>query len=294
MGIFWDPQFGIFNDGADLLKPKTVQEQQMLPRKKGELTTVPYGDIQGYNERSMQNEKDFAAIKDRLVMGLTPQKNEEQFKSSREFKNKPEAFVVHWTGDQFRYSGVDKNTGEKNWILDENGNKIPKPINQLINSMATRNKKGEMVPGKSVHYVMDANGNIVQTLSENLQAGHVLGAAGNPKKPKESPAITEPQKQDSFTQFPTKVSSKNALGIEVAFDPTIKGNQLSETMTNNLREFLITTMLQHNLSPKNLYAHGEIQADRGGGKGEMVEFMKDFRKNLPKYLDEYADKYGLK
>jgi hypothetical protein len=289
----WDSIFGIIPSmmvnisQPNLPAQQTLQQAQQIPsRVSGELTTVPYGDINGYNERSMQNEKDWAAIKDRLAMGLTPQQSEKQFISKKEMKDKQLSLVLHWTGDQYKYSGIDKNTGEKIWKLDAEGNKIQKSIEDLMKSMQN----------KSVQYMMTGittdTPEIKQTLSTDLVGAHTIGAKTNPKN--EKTWITEPENVGSYTRFPTKVSNRNAIGIEVAYDPNLKGNKFSEKGAAALREFIITTMLQKNLSPKDIYAHSEIQKKTTEHGGEMVDFIKDFRKNLPQYLDEYAQKNGFK
>jgi len=226
-------------------------------------------EIRPYNNRTSQNESDWDLYKTRLVMGLPPKKHEQQFKKSNQ-NIKPTALVLHWTGDQYRktYAG--------NFIKDEQGNKIEKDVNKLMDSM----------DDKKVHWIMTGvtgdTPQISETLAPQYKGGHVLGG------------ITEVEQMDSFAQFPTNVSNKNALGIEVAYDPTLPGNEFSEKGREALQNFLITTMLQYNLSPKDLYAHGEIQKDRAGYNGEMVTFMKDFRKNLHKYLDDYGKKHGYK
>lgn len=282
---------GIFVDGETPVLKSDV-EQRATSYREAMQNTLPYGDIQGYNERSTQNEKDWSNFRSTLknyTPAAYPQASKNFEDRAKELGNKiqnidkPSHVILHWTASQLR----QLNSGEI--MKDASGNPIEKTTKNFIPAMYVgRVKKPDGTTTNvrnSIHYFQEGatgeNPQIIQTLPDNKKAGHVLGAYDDKGKRN----LFSPEKVKDFTIFPTDVSNKNSLGIEVIYDPTIAGTGLSKQAENQLAFFIIDKMIEHKLSPKDVFSHNEIQ--KKGDKGEMIDFMKKFRTNLPTYLELY-------
>ena len=278
---------GIFIDGETPVLKSDV-EQRVTSYREAMQNTLPYGDIQGYNERSTQNERDWSNFRSTLKNYTPPaypqaSKNfEDRAKETgNKIKNidKVSYIIAHWTANQFRTF----NSGET--MKDASGSPIEKTAEDFIPAMyGVKGPNGEITKNSIQYFLNRATSEdsyINQTLPDNKRAGHVLGAYD--KKGKRN--LFSPEKVKDFTIFPTDVSNKNSIGIEVIYDPTIAGTGLSEQAENKLAFFIIDKMIEHKLSPKDVFAHNEIQ--KKGDKGEMIDFMKKFRTNLPTYLELY-------
>ena len=189
-------------------------------------------------------------------------------------------YVVHWTADEFRYF-KDK-YGKNNFLQDKAGSLIPKTAKGLEDSMKA--------DGSRVNKIMTGmrgdNPSLFNSVpfDKNVILGHVMGA----KKGSQKPITGSEQTESGNTIFETNANNRNSYGIEVAFDPSKPGD-FSEEGKTVLRNHLIQTMIEQGIPPSQLFAHGEIQRDKSGGKqaGEMVDFIKDFRANLFPYVEQY-------
>lgn len=283
---------GIFIDGETPVLKSDVA-QRATSYQEAMQNTLPYGDIQGYNERSTQNEIDWSNFNKTITPTVYPKASKTFEDRAKETGNKtqnidkPSNLVIHWTAEDRKYK-IDPKTKEKIFLKDATGNFIEKKAEDFIPAMypgRVKTPDGKITNVRnSIHYFLEGatgeNPQIKQTLADNKKAGHVLGAyTGKGKR-----NLFSPEKVKDFTMFPTDVSNKNSLGIEVIFDPTA-GTSLSKQAENKLAFFIIDKMIEHKLSPKDVFAHNEIQ--KKGDKGEMIDFMKKFRTNLPNYLELY-------
>ncbi len=188
-------------------------------------------------------------------------------------------YVVHWTADEFRYKNLNKD-GSKNFMYDKDGQLISKTAKDIEDSM----KGGRDSVNKIATGMRGPNPSVSDFVPFGNPVGHVQGA----KKEGQKPITGSEQTESGNTIFETNATNKNSYGIEVAFDPSMPGD-FSEKGKTVLRNHLIQTMIEQGIPPSQLFAHGEIQRDKSGGKkaGEMVDFMKDFKTNLFPYVEQY-------